>query len=555
MVKLRKTWIAMSFFQNNLRFQIIFPLSLIMAIMLAVLSFSIPILVERNAEQHALHTALNSLKQLKVLRTYYTKNIVKKVQEYGVLTPAIKHLGETDKIPLPATMIHDLSQLFDKSGSKLNLYSPYPFPNRQHIVLDPFQQKAWLELNDNPSKIISVVNKENDNTVLRVAISDQMQVQTCVDCHNNHPLTPKSDWKLGDVRGVLEMSIDISSQLALANTLSLWIISCMLIACTLLIIIFYFLTGKITEQVSNISQGMIALGKGNYETEIPQHSATLETHQMYTAFQLFKTALLERQELEKQQQLFETEKVNSLGRMVASIAHDVNTPIGIGVTATSFLQDEIEILAKKFASGELNEEDFEEFLESSRSSMTILTRNLSSAADLIRSFKQVSVDQMSEQVREVLLSEYFKEVIHSMLPKTKRAQVTVDLDCIEGRSCFIYPGFLSQVITNLIANSIIHGFAEKNHGTITLVVSAQENEVSIQYSDDGIGIADDILPKVMEPFFTTKRDEGGSGLGLSIIHNIVTQKLNGHIKLTSGVGKGLTVDISFPILKQAANSL
>ncbi|MPY23756.1 DUF3365 domain-containing protein [Shewanella sp. YLB-07] len=548
--------IAMSFFQNNLRFQIIFPLSLIMAIMLAVLSFSIPMVVERNAEQHALHTALNSLKQLKLLRVYYTKNIVEKVQAYVVLAPVIKHLDETDKIPLPATMIHDLSQLFDEHGSKLNLYSPYPFPNRQHIVLDPFQQKAWLELNENPSKIISVVNKENDHTVLRVAISDQMQVQTCVDCHNNHPLTPKSDWKLGDVRGVLEMSIDISSQLALANTLSLWIISCILIACTLLVIIFYFLTGKITEQVSNISQGMIDLGKGNYETEIPQYSITLEAHQMYTAFQLFKTALLERQELEKKQQLqiFETEKVNSLGRMVASIAHDVNTPIGISVTATSFLQDEIEILAKKFASGELNEEDFDFFLESSRSSITILTRNLSSAADLIRSFKQVSVDQMSEQVREVLLSEYFKEVIHSMLPKTKRAQVTVDLDCIEGRSCFIYPGFLSQVITNLIANSIIHGFAEQNNGTITLAVSAQENEVSIQYSDDGIGIADDILPKVMEPFFTTKRDEGGSGLGFSIIHNIVTQKLNGHIKLTSGVGKGLTVDISFPILKQAASS-
>ncbi|WP_185965827.1 ATP-binding protein [Shewanella sp. YLB-09] len=519
--------------------------------MLAVLSFSIPILVERNAEQHAIHTALNSLKQLKILRAYYTKNVVKKVQDFGVLTPAIKHLGEPDKIPLPATMIHDLSQLFDDSGSKLNLYSAYPFPNRQHITLDPFQQKAWLELNENPNQIISAVNNENNHTVLRVAIADQMQIQACVDCHNNHPLTPKTDWQLGDVRGVLEMSIDISSQLALAKTLSLWIISCMLIACILLIVIFYFLTSKITEQVSNISQGMIALGKGNYEIEVPQDSTTLETHQMYTAFKLFKTALLERQDLEEQQKVFETEKVNSLGRMVASIAHDVNTPIGIGVTATSFLQDEIELLAKKFASGELDEEDFESFLASSQSSITILTRNLSSAADLIRSFKQVSVDQMSEQAREVLISEYFKEVIHSMLPKTKRAKVTVDLDCVEDRTSFIYPGFLSQVITNLINNSIIHGFADQNTGLITLVVSAKENEINIQYRDNGIGISDDILPKVMEPFFTTKRDEGGSGLGLSIIHNIVTQKLNGHIKLTSGLGKGLTVDISFPVLPTA----
>ncbi len=543
----------MSFFQNNLRFQIIFPLSLIMAVMLAVLSFSIPILVEKNAEKHAIHTALNSLQQLKILRAYYTNNIVKKVQEFGVLTPAIKHLGETDKIPLPATMIHDLSQLFDESGSKVSLYSAYPFPNRQHIELDSFQQQAWLELNDDPDRIISAVNSINNQTVLRIAISDQMQVQACVDCHNNHLQTPKSDWQLGDVRGVLEMSIDISSQLALAKTLSVWIISCMLIACILLIVLFYFLTGKITEQVSNISQGMVSLGKGNYDVEIPQDSTTLETHQMYMAFKLFKTALLERQALENQQQVFETEKVNSLGRMVASIAHDVNTPIGISVTATSFLQDEIEILANKFASGELDEEDFESFLTSSRSSMTILTRNLASAADLIRSFKQVSVDQMSEQAREVLISEYFKEVIHSMLPKTKRAKVTVDLECIEDRSCFIYPGFLSQVITNLISNSIIHGFADQNTGSITLLVSVQNDEISIQYRDNGVGISDDILPKVMDPFFTTKRDEGGSGLGLSIIHNIVTQKLNGHIKLTSGLGKGLTVEISFPVLQTAAN--
>ncbi|WP_076410467.1 ATP-binding protein [Shewanella sp. UCD-KL12] len=540
----------MSFFQNKLRFQIIVPLSLIMLVMLVVLSFSIPKLVEKNAEQHAIHTAINSLKQLKILRAYYTNNVVKKVQDHGVLNPAIKHKGEPDKIPLPATMIHDLSQLFDEDNRKLNLYSAYPFPNRQHIELDDFQQKAWSQLIDNPNQIVSELNTNDSLTVLRVAISDPMQVQACVDCHNSHPLTPKADWKLGDVRGVLEMSVDISSQLALANTLSFWIISCLLIASILLIVLFYFLTGKITEQVSNISEGMVELGKGNYETEIPQNFTTQETHQMYTAFQLFKTALLERQSLEKQQQVFETEKVNSLGRMVASIAHDVNTPIGISVTATSFLQDEIEILANKLASGELDEEDFEHFLDSSRSSLTILSRNLSSASELISSFKQVSVDQMSEHAREVLLSEYFKEVIHSMLPKTKRANVTVALDCVEDRSCYIYPGFLSQVLTNLIANSIIHGFAEKQSGQINITVSAQESEISIQYRDDGNGISEDILPKVMDPFFTTKRDEGGSGLGLSIIHNIVTQKLKGEIKLSSSVGKGLTVDISFPLLNQ-----
>lgn len=541
----------MALFQNNLRFQIIFPLSLIMAVMLAVLSYSIPILVKKNAQQHAIHTAENSLQHLKLLRRYYTNNIVRKVQDSGILIPAIKHLGEPDKIPLPATMIHDLSRLFDENDSHLNLYSPYPFPNRQHIKLDPFQQAAWLTLKDSPNQVVSEISHTNEQTILRVAIADQMQVQTCVNCHNNHPLTPKSDWQLGDVRGVLEMSIDMSSQLAIANTLSLWIISCMLIASTLLILLFYFLTGKITKQISDISQGMIALGNGDNDIDLPQDSATLETQQMYTAFQLFKTALLARQNLEKQQQEFETEKVSSLGRMVASIAHDVNTPLGIGVTATSFLQDEIDILAEKFSSGELDEEDFESFIASSQSSIAVLTRNLSSAAALIRSFKQVSVDQMSEEAREVLISDYFKEVIHSMQPKTKRAKVTVNLDCVEDSTCYIYPGFLSQVITNLISNSIIHGFAEQENGIITLVVSAKKYEICIRYHDNGAGIAEDILPKVMEPFFTTKRDKGGSGLGLSIIHNIVTQKLNGHIKLTSEAGEGLTVEISFPTLQTA----
>lgn len=538
----------MSFFENNLRFQILFPITVIMTVVVIVLSLTIPQFVQNTVEKRVSYSAIKSLDQFKVLRDYYTENIVKKVQASEGVTVGMDHLNDVNKIPLPATMIHDLSELFSSSGSTLTLYSEHPFPNRKNRQLDEFQKQAWQTFQQQPDKIIQQLHSVNDRTLLRIAISDRMQVQACVDCHNSHPLTPKNDWQLGDVRGALEISTDITSQLALAKTISAWIILGIVIATVLLIIIFYYLTGKITKQVSTVSYAMNRLGEGDYATEVAHQSGTLEVKQMSSAFDEFKRALLARDKLEKQQQLFESEKIDSLGRMVASVAHDVATPLGIGVTAASFLADELKSFEKLISSGAVSKKQLKSFLSSCDSSLILLSRNITAAAELIHSFKQVSVDQISEESRTIVLSEYLEEIVQSLRPKIRKSGVTLTIDVINDCHFSTYPGALSQVMTNLIINSLIHGYIGRKGGNITISLDGSaDGNIEIIYCDDGIGIDQKLLSKVMEPFFTTRREQGGSGLGLSIVHSIVTQKLKGTIKLSSAVDQGVRFDIIFPI--------
>ena len=252
---------------------------------------------------------------------------------------------------------------------------------------------------------------------------------------------------------------------------------------------------------------------------------------------------------ETQRQLFETEKLASLGGLVAGVAHEINTPIGIGVTAITHLQDELRDVDGLLAGGTLSKGGLEGFFKGTREALNIILSNLRSAAHLIHSFKQVSVDQISEEPREILISEYLSAIIESLNPKTKRSNVRVELNCVEDISILTYPGAISQIITNLISNSLIHAFPDNGHGTINISISGHPHVgIEIRFEDDGIGIPEDILPKVMDPFFTTKLGEGGSGLGLCIVHNIITQKLKGSINFKSHPGEGFMLYITIPTL-------
>lgn len=518
-----------------------------MAIMITILIVVIPNTVREYTERSFLNTAITSLNQFKLLRAYYTDNIVKKVLSNSDITTSYNHYGVQDKIPLPATMIHDLSILYEKKGTTFNIYSAYPFPNRNERLLDTFQLQAWNDLQKSPNKIVKEIVSNNKQVMLRVAISDQMQVQACVDYHNNHPLTPKNDWQLGDVRGVLETKFDITSQLELANTLSRYIIIGVILAAVILIIISFLLISRLTRLFNDVSQNMIRIGKGDYEAELSYHSDTAEFKQMAVAFSLFKSTLSEREGLEKKKQLFEKEKITSLGQMMAIIIHDVNTPLGVSHTAVTCIQDGVNKIKDQLSSGNLSKNNLDTFISLCDNSSVILLRNLNSTIELLKSFKQVTVDQVSEKARKINLSEYFESVIHSLQPKIIKAKVTIHFECSQNCHIYTYPGLLAQVITNLINNSIIHGFGERLGGNINISVTCKNNDdVYFQYSDDGVGISEENLPKAMNIFFTTKQSEGGSGLGLNIVQEIVTGKLNGTIEIHSTFGKGLHFDIYFP---------
>ncbi|MGL1862724.1 MAG: ABC transporter substrate-binding protein [Pseudodesulfovibrio sp.] len=247
-----------------------------------------------------------------------------------------------------------------------------------------------------------------------------------------------------------------------------------------------------------------------------------------------------------QEELILSEKLAALGGLVAGVAHEINTPLGIGVTASSFLHEKILELSTKFDGDELKKSDLEKFIKTGMDSTSNILTNLGRAAELIKSFKQVAADQSSELPRRFNLREYVDEVLLSLRPKYKRTSHVIKNDCPDVLM-FSYPGAFMQIITNLLTNSLTHAYAEGESGTIRMGGEVNGDTVTFTFSDDGVGIAPEFKEKVFEPFHTTRRNQGGTGLGLHIVFNTVTQLLGGTIHMDSTLGEGTTYTISMPL--------
>lgn len=247
-----------------------------------------------------------------------------------------------------------------------------------------------------------------------------------------------------------------------------------------------------------------------------------------------------------QQTLVESEKMASLGGLVAGVAHEINTPIGISVTAASFLQEEINHLSEKLSSNTLSRSYVEELIERLGESGRLLNNNLKRAADLISSFKQVAVDQSSEACYSFKLEENINQVVTSLKHKLKQARCNVFIDCPEKLSIYSFPGSFVQIYSNLILNSLIHGFDEwEGKREIYIDIKLSGNILNISYRDTGKGIPDDISERIFDPFVTSKRGSGGSGLGTHIVYNIVNQLFKGDIQYVLGE-EGAHFKISIP---------
>ncbi|AEE24290.1 MAG: ATP-binding protein [Alteromonadaceae bacterium] len=249
-------------------------------------------------------------------------------------------------------------------------------------------------------------------------------------------------------------------------------------------------------------------------------------------------------------QLVESERMASLGGLVAGIAHDVNTPLGVGVTATSFLQERLNTLEKAYQEKTLTGSTMNTFLSDAQQTITLLTNNLNRASNLISSFKQVAVDQASEAEREINLKEYLNEIIQSLAPSLKKTQHVINISCPDSVVIVCAPGMLAQIFTNMVMNSIIHGFEDMSKGTIDIKVTQQPETLTIDYSDNGKGLPQDSLAKHFDAFYTTRRGKGGSGLGTHIMYNLVTQTLKGDIEVFSEPGKGLQYVLTIPLHSQ-----
>ncbi len=247
-----------------------------------------------------------------------------------------------------------------------------------------------------------------------------------------------------------------------------------------------------------------------------------------------------------QNQLIQSEKMAALGDLVAGVAHEINTPVGISVTSISFMEEKLAEISAKMNAGELRKSDLDKFMniahEATKSSML----NLHRAAELIGNFKQVAADQASGQKRIINFREYLDEILLSLRSKYKRTQHKINISCAEDLMLNTYPGAFMQIFSNLIINTLIHGFEGIEVGNIDIGVEVAEDEIVIRYTDDGKGMSEDNVNRIFEPFFTTKRGEGGTGLGMSIVYNLVHSRLGGVINCSSVEGQGTAFTISLP---------
>ena len=246
--------------------------------------------------------------------------------------------------------------------------------------------------------------------------------------------------------------------------------------------------------------------------------------------------------------LIEAEKLAALGGLVAGVAHEINTPLGVTLTGASVLAEETRSFSGQLQAGQLKKSDLEGYLRTAQESVELILANANRAAHLVHSFKQVAVDQTSEARREFNLARYLEEVVESLRPTYKRLPIQVRNNCAPDILLDGYPGALAQVVTNLLVNAVTHAFPGGVAGQVELSSRVEGDWLVLQFEDDGQGIAAEHLPHIFEPFFTTKRGAGGSGLGLHVVYNIVTQRLGGQIQVASTVGSGTCFTLRMPLV-------
>jgi signal transduction histidine kinase len=248
-----------------------------------------------------------------------------------------------------------------------------------------------------------------------------------------------------------------------------------------------------------------------------------------------------------QKELVQAEKMASLGELVAGVAHEVNTPLGVGITATSHLAEQISAVSQKFYDEKMKKSDLYNFLKNSEEEIRLIYGNLIRASQLIQSFKKVAADQSSEEMRVFAIVPYLREVVSSLIHLTKDAQIRVSIVGDEGLTVASYPGVYSQMVTHFLSNAVSHAFDGRASGELRISVESNQNQLVLKFIDNGLGMSPEVCKKVFDPFFTTKRGRGGTGLGLHIIYNSVVQRLKGSIHCVSQENVGTEFIIICPL--------
>lgn len=351
---------------------------------------------------------------------------------------------------------------------------------------------------------------------------------------------------------------------------------------------FLVLEWRVIRPVKSLTAIMNRLARRDWSVDVPVLARDDEIGAMARAVQVFKTSGIERElleaealesqrreklrELEKRElaesaaqaahervlaleekmrmeaEFARVEKLANLGGLVAGVAHELNTPIGNAVTVASALSERTEAFARELTAGPVRKSSIERFIGELRDGAAILSRGLERAADLIQHFKRIAVDQTSEQRRVFRVEELVGDIAGTLMPQLSRAGVSLRVEIDAKRPLDSYPGPLGQVLLNLVTNAHVHGIGDGKPGAIAIAArDCGADAIEISVADDGSGIPPELRERIFEPFFTTRLGQGGSGLGLSIVHNIVTKVLGGAIRVDSQIGRGTTMIMRIPL--------
>jgi methyl-accepting chemotaxis protein len=320
----------------------ILPIPIVTVLALVLAWLLLPPLIAQHAVDGAIQSAQDTVRQFKTLRGYYTKFVVAKVVGHGGLKANFDHQSDAATIPLPATMIHDLGNLLKAEGTNLALYSPFPFPNRQDRKLDVFGREAWDFFAANPDGVFSRRETVDGKQVVRVAVADRMTDQACVGCHNGRADSPKRDWKLGDVRGVLEITNDIDPALARGKELTRHIMIGIGLAGVLLVAIGIFIARRLTSPIRTMTEVMHRLAEGDDNVSVPDYRGGNEIGVMAQALGVFKenAARARRLAAEQQEQKHraEAEKRAAIAQLAESFERSVAAIVDTVAHAASEMQ-------------------------------------------------------------------------------------------------------------------------------------------------------------------------------------------------------------------------
>jgi len=361
----------------------------------------------------------------------------------------------------------------------------------------------------------------------------------------------------GIIIGAIELLLDTSDSEALIRHRTLLIIAVgFASAVILLLALAYIIRRMLIKPLMIIRQAALSAGEGAPYAPIPQ-IASREINEVAAAFnEMARTQESRYNELQQametiqqtQKQLVESEKMVALGSLVAGVSHEINTPLGIGVTAASFMAEKSKEFAALYQSNAMKRSDLESYLGTISETTGMIEANLSRASELVKSFKQVAVDRSMAAKRTFQVTPYLRDVLVSLQPQLKKTKLLVKIEGPDNVAVHSDPGAFSQIITNLIMNSIIHAYAPGEEGKLTIEVLTERDQVlTIRYADDGKGMPDEVAGQIFNPFFTTNRSGGGTGLGMHIVYNLVTQSLGGTIRCDSRPGAGTVFTLQFPM--------